>query len=104
MSIECNSLPHVGDNDISHCHFVSKHDVRKAISNLKSEKIYERGTFFSNNFLYGTDLLHCHLSILFTSMINHGYAPPECLHSSMIPSPKGARADLSTPICIVVLQ
>ena len=26
-------------------------------------------------------------------MINHGYAPPEFIHSSMIP--KGARADLS---------
>ena len=28
-------------------------------------------------------------------MINHDYAPPEFLHSSMIPLPKGARADLS---------
>ena len=25
-------------------------------------------------------------------MINHGYAPPEFIHSSMIPLPKGARA------------
>ena len=32
VSIECNSLPHVDDNDILHCHIVSKHDVRKAIS------------------------------------------------------------------------
>ena len=37
VSIECNSLPHVDDNDISHCHIVSKYDVRKTISNLKSE-------------------------------------------------------------------
>ena len=28
-------------------------------------------------------------------MINHGYAPPEFLHFSTIPLPKGARADLS---------
>ena len=28
-------------------------------------------------------------------MINHGYTPPEFIHSSMIPLPKGARADLS---------
>ena len=28
-------------------------------------------------------------------MINHGYAPPEFIHFSMIPLPKGARADLS---------
>ena len=27
-------------------------------------------------------------------MINHGYAPPKFLHSSMILLPKGARADL----------
>ena len=46
VSIECNSLPHVDDNDISHCHIVSKHDVRKAISNLKSEKMINRVHFF----------------------------------------------------------
>ena len=62
---------------------------------MKSEKIDEQGTFFSNNFLNSADFLHCHLSILFTSMINHGYAPPEFLHSSVIPLPKGARANLS---------
>ena len=28
-------------------------------------------------------------------MINHGNAPPKFLHYSMIPLPKGARADLS---------
>ena len=27
-------------------------------------------------------------------MINHGYAPPEVLHFSSIPLPKGARKDL----------
>ena len=75
VSTECNSLPHVDDNDTSHCHIVSKYDVRKAISKLKTDTIDEQETCFSNNFIYGTDLLHSHLSILFTSMINHGYAP-----------------------------
>ena len=65
------------------------------LEKLLVKKIGEQGTFFLINILYGTDLLHCHLSILFPSMINHGYAPPEFLHSSMIPLPKGARADLS---------
>ena len=50
---------------------------------------------FLNNYIYGTDLLHRHLSVLFTSMVNHGYAPAEFLKSSMLPLPKGARADLS---------
>ena len=26
VSTECNSLPHVDVNDISHCHIISKHD------------------------------------------------------------------------------
>ena len=46
VSIKYNFLPHVDDNDISHCHIVLKHDVRKAISNLKSVKIDEQGKFF----------------------------------------------------------
>ena len=89
VSTDCNSQPHI------HCHIVSKHDVRKAINKLKTDKIDEQGKCFSNNFIYGTDLLHRHLSILFTSMINHGYAPAEFKKSSMLPLPKGARADLS---------
>ena len=77
VSTDCNSQPHVDDKDTSHCHIVSKHDVRKAISKLKTDKIDEQGKWFSNNFIYGTDLLHRQLSVLFTSMINHGYVPAE---------------------------
>ena len=99
VSTDCNSQPHVDDKDTSHCHIVSKHDVRKAISRLKTDKIDEQGKCFSNNYvyvyIYGTDLLHRHLSVLFTSMMNHGYAPAEFLKPSMLPLPKGARADLS---------
>ena len=95
ISTDCNSQPHVDDKDTSHCHIVSKHDVRKAISKLKTDKIDEQGKCFSNNFIYSTDLLYRHVSVLFTSMINHGNAPAEFLKSSMLPLPKGARADLS---------
>ena len=95
VSTDCNSQPHVDDKDTSHCHIVSKHDVRIAISKLKTDKIDEQGKCFSNNFIYCTDLLHRHVSVLFTSMINHGYAPAEFFKSSMLPLPKDARADLS---------
>ena len=95
VSTDCNSQPHVDDKDTSHCHIVSKHAVRKAISKLKTDKIDEQGKCFLNNFICGTDLLHRHLSALFTSMINQSYAPAEFLKSSMLPLPKGARADLS---------
>ena len=43
VSTDCNSQPHVDDKDTSHCHIVSKHDVRKAISKLKTDKIDEQG-------------------------------------------------------------
>ena len=85
------STHYVEDNDTSHCHNVSKHDVRTAITKLKPDKM----KCFSNNCINGTDLLHRHLSILFASMINHGYAPAEFLKSSTLSLPKGARADLS---------
>ena len=39
--------------------------------------------------------MHSHISILFTYMINHGYAPADSLQSSMLPLLKDARADLS---------
>ena len=38
VSTECNSLSHLHVNVISHCHIVSKHDVRKVISNSQCEK------------------------------------------------------------------
>ena len=100
VSTDCNSQPHVDDKDTSHCHIVSKHDVRKTICKLKTDKIDEQGNCFLNSFIYVTDLVHRHLSVLFTSMINHGYAPPVFLHSSSIPLPKGARTDLpNSDVC-----
>ena len=34
-----------------------------------------------------------YLSFMFSSMINHGYAPDTFLQANMIPIPKGARAN-----------
>ena len=104
VSTDCNSQPHVDDKDTSHCHIVSKHDVRKAISKLKIDKIDEQGKCFSNNFIYGTDLLHRHLSVLFTSMINHGYAPAEFLNFQCYHCRKMHERICLTLICTAVLQ
>ena len=41
--------------------------------------------------IYSTDLLHCHLIMLITFMINHVYAPGELLQHSMMPLHKDAR-------------
>ena len=76
-------------------HIISKDDVKKAITKLTSDKIDECGIILSNNCIYGTDMLHIYISLLFSAMLCHGYAPPSFLQSSMIPIPKGARANLS---------
>ena len=68
---------------------------KNAIQKLKSNKIDEGGTLFSNNFIHGTDLLYLYLSMLFNSMIDHGFAPDSFLQSSIVPIPKGARANVS---------
>ena len=78
-----------------HCHNICKDDVKKAVMKLKSDKIDEGGALFSNNFIHGTDLLYMYISVLFCTMISHGFAPERFLRSTMIPIPKGARANLS---------
>ena len=50
-------------------------DVKNAISKLKADKTDEGGILLSNNFICGTNILHFYLSLLFTSMISHCFAP-----------------------------
>ena len=78
-----------------HCHIITKADVIKAIQKLKSNKIDEGGILFSNNFIHGTDLLYLYLSVLFNSMIDHGFAPVSFLQSSIVSIPEGASANVS---------
>ena len=66
-----------------------------AIQKLKSNIIDEGGIQFSNHFIHGTDLLYLYLSMLFNSMIDHGFAPDSFLQSSIVPIPKRARVNVS---------
>ena len=92
IELLCNSA--IKDNDL-HCHVVSKNDIFKAVGKLKSDKIDVEGRVLSNNYIHGTDYLFMYLSFLFSSMINHGYAPDTFLQANMIPIPKGARANVT---------
>ena len=92
IDVSCNSS--VKDNDL-HCHKVSKNDVSMAVKRLKSDKSDVEGRVLSNNYIHGTDHLFMYLSFLFSSMINHGYAPATFLQSNMVPIPKGARANVT---------
>ena len=48
----------------SHCHDIDNSDVSKAVAKLKTDKISDNGLVYSNNFIYGTNLLHKCLSVL----------------------------------------
>ena len=92
ITVSCNSS--VKDNNL-HCHIVNKNDVSMAVKKLKSDKSDVEGRVLSNNYIHGTDHLFMYLSFLFSSMINHGYAPATFLQSNMVPIPKGARANVT---------
>ena len=80
---------------MSRSQVVSKNDIFKVVGKLKSDKIDVEGRVLSNNYIHGTDYLFMYLSFMFSSMINHGYAPDTFLQANMIPIPKGARANVT---------
>ncbi len=82
-------------NNCMHCHYVDKSDIAKAVHQLKSNKVNEDGSIYSDNFIQGTDMLYYYLSILFNSMIYHSYAPPSFICASVIPIPKGPKVRLT---------
>ena len=92
IDVSCNSS--VRDNDL-HCHIVSTSDVSMAVKKIKSDTSDVEGRDLSNNYIHGTDHLFMYLSFLFSSMIDHGYAPTTFLQSNMIPIHKGARANVT---------
>ena len=78
-----------------HCHLISSSDVLRAITKLKTDKVNDNGLVFSNNFIHGTDMMNQYLSILYTSMVFHGFCPPSFICANIIPIPKGSKVNLS---------
>ena len=66
---------------------------------MKSDKISDNCLVYSNNFIFGTNLLHKCLSIIhccvFTSMIHHGFVPQAFICANIIPIPKSAKGALT---------
>ena len=91
----CNKSETCRKTKCVHCHIISSADVSIAINKLKSDKVNDNGLVYSNNFNHGTELLFQYLSILFTSMIHHGFCPPTFICANIIPIPKSSKANLS---------
>ena len=83
------------DENYVHCHVISRDDVGNAVSKLKSSKIDEDDRFYSESITHGTGLLFEYIGKLLSAMICHSYAPTSFIKSSIIPIPKGARANLT---------
>ena len=66
-----------------------------AVKRFIPDKSDVEGRVLSNNYIHGTDYLFMYLSFLFSSMINHGYAPATFLQSNIVPIPKGTRANVT---------
>ena len=50
----------------------------------------------SDNIIFASQRSNVYISLLFSSMIRHGYMPGEMLKSVIIPIPKDMKGDLST--------
>ena len=63
------------NNDIK-CHVITKFDVIKSVKKLKPHKVNEDGMLLSENVINGSGLLFIYVSLLFTVMLSHSFAPP----------------------------
>ena len=91
----CNNAEICERREYTHCHVISSSDVMSAISKLKADKVNDKGLVYSNNFTHGTKLLFLYLSILYTSMVYHGFCPALCICANIIPLPKYSKVNLS---------
>ena len=73
---------------------ITVHDIKSGLKQLKLGKGDLQSGLLSDDILYGGDRLHTVLSLLFSAMINHSYAPKNFLLSSIIPIPKDRRKSL----------
>ena len=74
---------------------VSVKDVYEAISKLKPNKKGGLEGSFSNHFIYASHKFVVLFSLLFQSLLNHGYMPEQLLSSVITPIPKNSKGNLS---------
>ena len=76
-------------------HLINAQDVINMVKELKLNKHDGNKGHYSNHITNGTHRLHCSISLLFNSMISHGFVPNDLLLSTIIPIPKNKRKSLS---------
>ena len=76
-------------------HFISVADIIEGVNKMKRGKHDGYRGHFSDHIINGTTRLYVQLSLLFNSMISHGYVPNDFLLSTLIPIPKNKRKSLN---------
>jgi len=93
IDIDCKCR--VGQCSCSHEeNFMNPRLVRDAVKNLKCNKNDGVLPIVTDHFKNACFDLYVHMSILFTLMLEHSYAPSDMLISSLIPIPKSNRKSL----------
>ena len=75
--------------------------VKACISKLNSGKDDGDIGFTSDHIINGTHCLNVLLSLLFNTMISHGYIPTVLLKSTIVSIPKDNKASLSRTLIII---
>ena len=70
-------------------------DIDSCMLFVKSGKISGPSGYSSDHIINGTRLLRTHITLLFNSMIVHGFAPDDFKMSTMVPIPKNKRKSLN---------
>ena len=60
-----------------------------------NQTVYEDGLLLSENFIKGSDLLFVYVSLLFTVMLSHSFAPPDFVIWGIMPIHEGPRVALT---------
>jgi len=76
-------------------HSVSVRSVIDAVRRLKSGKSGGQGKPSSEHVIHAPRSLAVHLSLLFTMMLSHAFAPSEFLLSALVPIPQNPRKSLN---------
>ena len=77
-------------------HVISVQQVINGVNGLNKHKSDGDAGLFSNNLIFGPNRLYVYLSLLYSTVMIHGYMPDSLLLSTIVPIPKNVRGNLSS--------
>ena len=77
-------------------HVISVQQVINGVNGLNKHKSDGDAGLFSNNLIFGPNRLYVYLSLLYSTVMIHGYMPDSLLLSTIVPIPKNTRGNLSS--------